>query len=82
MHFFQTILQATLVNPAKKQATIIQVFLHINNDYEEYYKYGFFLETLPTRVPMLMTSNSIIHCVHVHKGRNKEAANLILGNLV
>ena len=27
----------------KTQATIIQVFLHINNDYEEYYKYGFFL---------------------------------------
>ena len=32
----------TCKSSKKTQATIIQVFLHINNDYEEYYKYGFF----------------------------------------
>ena len=32
----------TCKSSKKTQVTIIQVFLHINNDYEEYYKYGFY----------------------------------------
>ena len=81
MYFFQTILQATLVNSAKKHKRLLFKFFYTSIMItKNITSTGFFRNAAKLRVPMLMTSNSIIHCVHVHKGRNKEAANVILGN--